>query len=62
MKHRGTDLDKKLDMAIGLLQHLLALELAREGVPQQAIAKHLRLAKASVGKMLKGTKRYVQQQ
>jgi predicted transcriptional regulator len=62
VKNGGTDLEKKLDMAVGLLQHLLALELAREGVPQQAIAKHLRLVKASVGKMLKGTKRYAQQQ
>jgi predicted transcriptional regulator len=58
VKNSGTDLEKKLDLAIGLLQHLLALELAREGVPQQAIAKHLRVATASVNKMLKGTKRH----
>jgi len=55
-------LEQKLDLAIGLLQHLLALELAREGMSQQAIAKHLCLAKASVGKMLKGTKPRGQQQ
>jgi hypothetical protein len=30
-------MEKKLDVAIGLLQHLLALELAREGEPQQTI-------------------------
>jgi predicted transcriptional regulator len=58
----GTGLEQKLDTAIGLLQHLLALELAREGMSQQVIAKHLRLAKASVGKMLKGTKPRDQQQ
>jgi predicted transcriptional regulator len=62
MKNGGTGLEQKLDTAIGLLQHLLALELAREGMPQQAIAKHLRLAKASIGKMLKGTKRNGEQQ
>ena len=58
MKDSGTSLEKKLDVAIGLLQHMLALELAREDVSQQAIAKHLRLATASVNKMLKGTKRH----
>ena len=62
MKDSGTSLEQKLDTAIGLLQHLVALELAREGVPQQAIAKHLRVATASVNKMLKGTKRHGQQQ
>jgi hypothetical protein len=62
VKNNGTDLEKKLDMTIGLLQHLLALELAREGVPRQAIAKHLRVATASVSKMLRGTKRHGQQQ
>ncbi|WP_315831740.1 helix-turn-helix domain-containing protein [Bradyrhizobium prioriisuperbiae] len=62
MKGKGTDLEGKLDTAITLLQHLLALELAREGVKQQAIAKHLRVATASVNKMLKGTRRHGQQQ
>lgn len=61
MKDSGADLEKKLDMAVGLLQHLLALELAREGLPQQAIAKHLHVATASVNKMLKGTKRHGEQ-
>jgi predicted transcriptional regulator len=55
VKNDGADLERKLDMTIGLLQHLLALELAREGVKQQAIAKHLRVATASVNRMLKGT-------
>jgi len=62
VKDSEASLEKKLNLAIGLLQHLLALELAREGVPQQDIAKHLRLAKASVGKMLTGVKRRGQQQ
>jgi hypothetical protein len=41
---------------IGLLQQLVALEMAREGTPKQTIAKHLRLAKATVVSMLKGVK------
>jgi len=49
--------DEKLDQAIDLLKHLLALELAREGVPRQAIAKHIGVATATVGDMLKGVKR-----
>lgn len=50
----NTTIEQKLDEAIGLLRHLLALELAREGVTQQAIAKHIRVAKATVVNMLKG--------
>jgi predicted transcriptional regulator len=48
--------EQKLDKAIELLKHLLALELARDGVPRQAIAKHIGVATATVGKMLKGVK------
>ena len=50
--------EEKLDEAIGLLQHLLALELAREGVTQQAIAKHIHVAKATVVNMLNGVKKH----
>jgi len=50
-------IEQKLDSAIGFLQHLLALELARSGVPKQAIAKHIRVATATVVKMLKGVKK-----
>jgi hypothetical protein len=42
---RSNTVNEKLDEAVGLLQHLLALELAREGVPQQAIAKHIHVAR-----------------
>ncbi len=49
--------DEKLDQAIDLLKHLLALELAREGVPRSAIAKHIGVANATVGQMLKGVKK-----
>lgn len=54
--HSG-QLEKKVDAAIGLMQHLLAIELAREGVPIQTIAKHLHLAKATVVAMLKGVQK-----
>jgi predicted transcriptional regulator len=50
-----TSVDDKLDRAIALLKHLLALELAREGIPRQAIAKHIGVATATVGDMLKGS-------
>lgn len=60
MKSRGTNenalLEEKMDTVIGLLQQLLALELAREGTSKQAIAKHLRLAKATVVSMMMGVK------
>lgn len=57
-KDRDQIIEQKLDDTIGLLQHLLALELAREGLPKQAIAKHIRVATATVVKMLKGVKKY----
>jgi hypothetical protein len=59
MKSRASGenaLEQKLDVVIVLLQHLVALEMAREGTPKQTIAKHLRLAKATVVSMLKGVK------
>lgn len=60
MKSRGgsdnAGLEKKLDAVIGLLQQLVAIEMAREGTPKQTIAKHLHLAKATVVSMLKGVK------
>lgn len=48
---------ERLDTAIGLLKHLVVLELARQGATQQAIAKHIHASKSSVVEMLKGTKR-----
>jgi len=58
MARKNTDsVEQKLDNAIGLLRHLVALELAREGVPKQAIAKHLHIATATVVRMLKGIKK-----
>jgi DNA-binding MarR family transcriptional regulator len=50
-------LEDKLDAVIGLLRHLVVLELARQGATQQAIAKHIRVSKSTVVEMLKGTKR-----
>jgi hypothetical protein len=56
-KSRKLSTDEKLDKAIELLKHLLALELAREGVPRQTIAKHIGVATATVGGMLKGIRK-----
>lgn len=49
-------LETKLDTIIGLLQHILALQLADRKISQTDIGKHLHIAKASVGKLLKGIK------
>lgn len=56
---KGDDsaLVKKLDTVIGLLKHLVVLELARQGATQQSIAKHIHASKSSVVEMLKGTRR-----
>lgn len=56
-KSRKLSTDEKLDKAIELLKHLLALELAREGVPRQVIAKHIGVATAKLGEMLQGIKK-----
>lgn len=56
-KSAENSVEQKLDEAIGLLQHLLVLELAREGVSQQEIAKHIHVAKSKVVTMLKGIKK-----
>ena len=47
---------QKLDTVIGLLRHLIAIELSVRGVPKQQIGKHLSVAKAKVVQMLKGIK------
>lgn len=56
-KSPGNSVEQKLDEAISLLQHLLVLELAREGVSQQEIAKHIHIAKSKVVTMLKGVRK-----
>ena len=48
---------KKLDSLIELTQNLLALELAKNGVPMAEIGKRLHVATATVVKMLRGVKR-----
>lgn len=54
VRDRDQIIEQKLDTIIGLLRHLVALELARGGVTQQAIGRHLRVATATVVKMLRG--------
>lgn len=56
-KDTNAVLIEKLDTTIGLLKHLVVLELARQGATQQVIAKHIHVSKSSVVEMLKGTKR-----
>ena len=50
-------LGEKLDKVTELLQHLVALEMSSRGVSQEAIGKKIRVAKATVGKMLLGMKK-----
>ena len=50
-------IEEKLDTAIDLLRHLVVLELARSGVKQTVIAKHVHVATARVGKMLEGVRK-----
>ena len=49
--------EKKLDIVIELLQHLVALELSKSGVTQKVIGKRLHVAKATVVEMLKGVRK-----
>mgnify|MGYP001558416712 CR=1 FL=1 len=49
--------EKKLDIIIELLQHLLALEFSRSGATQEVIGKRLHIAKATVVEMLRGVKK-----
>ena len=48
--------EKKLDVVIELLRHILAFELSKSGVTQEVIGKRLHIAKATVVEMLKGVK------
>lgn len=56
-KNEPQSLEVKLDAAIELLQYLVAIQLWKAGVTQEAIGKHLHIAKATVGSMLKGVRR-----
>jgi hypothetical protein len=60
MKSRGdadnAALEQKLDVLIGLMRQLVALEMARGGTTQQVIAKHLHVSKTNVVAMLKGVR------
>jgi predicted transcriptional regulator len=59
MTESGDDVEigEKLDEIIALLQRLVALELSRRGVSQEAIGKNLRVAKATINQMLTGIKK-----
>ncbi len=51
------NIEKKLDTMIGLLQHLLAIELSKSGMTHDIIRKHLGVGKATVNSMLMGIKK-----
>ena len=50
-------IEQQLDTVIELLQCIVARDMARAGVTQQAIAKHLKKAKADVVRMVSGAKK-----
>jgi len=56
-KDKDQIIANKLDTLIELSQRLLALELFRSGATRGTIAKQVRVATATVVKMLKGIKR-----
>jgi hypothetical protein len=47
-------IEKKLDAITELLKYLIAIDLARGGVPQSEIAKRVKMATATINKMVKG--------
>ena len=47
-------IEKKLDAITELLKHLIAIDLARGGVPQSEIAKRLKMSNTTINKMVKG--------
>lgn len=57
VKDTGQAVEKKVDVVIEILQHLLALELSKSGVTKEVIGRRLHVAKAKVVEMLKGVKR-----
>ncbi len=50
-------LEQKLDEVVRLLRCLVARDMARAGVTQEDIGKHLKIAKAEVGPMVKGVRK-----
>ncbi|MBI5306097.1 hypothetical protein HZB04_00675 [Candidatus Wolfebacteria bacterium] len=55
-KHKD-DITPKLDVIIELLQHILAVQLYKNGVPQEIIGGKLGVAKATVVKMVRGVRK-----
>jgi DNA-binding MarR family transcriptional regulator len=54
MKVPNDVMESQMDRLINLTEHLLVLELYKGGVNKADIGKHLKLAKQTVVKMLKG--------
>jgi predicted transcriptional regulator len=56
-KEATPGMEQKLDEVVRLLRCLVARDMARAGVTQEDIGKHLKIAKAEVGPMVKGLKK-----
>lgn len=56
-KQVTNDTNRKLDVMIGLLQHLVAIELWKGGVAQAEIGNRLDISAGSANKFVKGVKR-----
>jgi DNA-binding MarR family transcriptional regulator len=55
-KDWDAEISEKLDILTALMRHMLMLKLAEGGATQQAIAKHIRASKSTVGEMLQGVR------
>jgi acetolactate synthase small subunit len=49
--------EEKLDTLIDLMKQLVAVEMARSGVPRNVIAKRIKVANAKIGPMLEGIRK-----
>ena len=57
MAKGAASLESFMGESVRLLQTLVARDMARSGVTQEEIGKHLHIAKAEVGPMVRGIKK-----
>jgi hypothetical protein len=50
-------IEAKLDTLTDLMKQLVAVEMARSGVPRNVIAKRIKVANAKIGPMLEGIRK-----
>ena len=56
-KEHDQIMEEKMDLVIGLLRTLVAVELSQKGVPVVTIGKRLRMKTGKVIELLKGVKK-----